>query len=1300
MHRNDRSGGGVQLSPQRRIDAICDRFEVAWRAGESPRIEDYLDGWPEPERANLFWELLAVELELRRGIGEVPTPEEYRARFPEQSEVVDAATSGCSSDRQGDALTMLWTTPRQFLDLDEGGPEPTVLARIMAQGAARVRYQDLAVPPTRPARDLAVPGGVETTEWMPTTPDPDIRTEADLTYPPEDVTEEMPGSGERPAKHGAIIHLLPDTALECDFTGPPPRTDPDIRDRGPEGEERTDAGDSRLAPDRAPFGILPAVGARIPGYVLLEKLGEGGMGVVYKARQVALNRLVAVKMIRGGGGARPEHFARFRTEAETIARLRHPHILQIFDVGMVGDLPFLSLELLDGGSLNDRLAGTPQPGRDAAEFLALLARTIDAAHQVGIIHRDLKPTNILFTSNGIPKISDFGLAKRLESDSKQTETGQIMGSPSYMAPEQARGHAKDVGPAADIYALGAILYEMLTGRPPFKGETPMETVRQVIDDDPVPPSRLVPRVRRDLETICLKCLAKEPRKRYDSANEVADDLERFLNGEPIKARSAGWWERGAKWARRRPVAATLSMLSLAAILSLSGAGWWRAQQENTRVDRLRSEIAPSLSIGLDLLAQERWNDAILHLTKIHSRLIEEPQLSELEQQAEILLARARRGRADQEATETDRKKYEEFLRLRDEALIHDTRFTGLGRLGDVQQTRRAAREALAVFGTGNPADSWEPAPLPGSLSPRQRDEIREDSYVLLLVLAESTDRPEQGLRLLDQATRLRPPTRAYHLRRAALLVRMGDPAGAEKARREADRLPPATAFDHFLAGKERFERQQWSAAIQEFDAALQLKPDHFWAHALSAICSIQLGRSLPAKAELNACLQSQPGLPWLYVLRGFASLQIAVLARTAAENSATGGHTLRTEVQLQLADAEADYARALQLLQQTPNDGLRYAVLVNRGLLWLERRNWDRAVTDLQAAIGLDGRQYQAYETLAQVRRRQDRPDEAVELFSRAIVLRPDWAPLYRARGEAELARKDPTPAQRARALADLEQAIRLGAKQNPLLAANDHTNRGRLLHREDRDQEALAACEAALKLVSTHADAQRLRLDILLAQKRFDEVIGPCDALLAREKSSADLYELRGLARAGLMDYAGAIEDDTKALSLRPGCVPLLARRGALYLVTDAPRLALRDFEEAIGRDPAYGDAYIGRASALVRLGQHRQAEADVDKALRLGKRTSPMLYNAARVLSQAAAVAGSEVRRKGQVAVAQVNRYQDRAVELVQEALKLLPPDRRAAFLKEVLQDPDLGALRRRLRSVSPAGLSISPSGIRPKS
>ncbi len=268
----------------------------------------------------------------------------------------------------------------------------------------------------------------------------------------------------------------------------------------------------------------------VPGYEVKERLGEGGMGVVYKARQVRLNRLVALKMIRGGSQVRPDLFVRFSIEAQAVAGLRHPNILQIFDVGEVEGSPYVSLELLEGGSLADRLAGTPQPGRPSAELLATLALAIDQAHRAGIVHRDLKPSNVLFTAEDTPKITDFGLAKRIDSNEGQTESGQIIGSPSYMAPEQARGQSREVGPAADVYALGAILYEMLTGRPPFKGETPMETVQQVIDDDPVTPSRLVPRVPRDLETICLKCLHKDPVKRYGSAGALADDLSRYPAG--------------------------------------------------------------------------------------------------------------------------------------------------------------------------------------------------------------------------------------------------------------------------------------------------------------------------------------------------------------------------------------------------------------------------------------------------------------------------------------------------------------------------------------------------------------------------------------------------------------------------------------------------------------------------------------------------------------------------------------------------------------------------------------------------
>jgi WD40 repeat protein len=309
---------------------------------------------------------------------------------------------------------------------------------------------------------------------------------------------------------------------------------------------------------------LPA----IPGYELIQELGRGGMGVVYAARQAGLNRTVALKMILSGGHASPQELARFQTEAEAVARLGHPHIVQIYEVGWVDRCPYLALEYVDGGSLAQRLTGTPLPARPAARLVEVLAWAVHEAHLQGVVHRDLTPANVLLARSaagqGIPldpegavdyqpKITDFGLAKLLVGGGPAlTQSGAALGTPSYMAPEQAAGKARAVGRATDVYALGAILYELLTGRPPFKAETPLETLHQVQLGEPVPPSRLRPKLPRDLATICLKCLEKEPGRRYASAGELAEDLQRWLEGRPIQARPVGVLGRGWRWCRRNP----------------------------------------------------------------------------------------------------------------------------------------------------------------------------------------------------------------------------------------------------------------------------------------------------------------------------------------------------------------------------------------------------------------------------------------------------------------------------------------------------------------------------------------------------------------------------------------------------------------------------------------------------------------------------------------------------------------------------------------------------------------------------
>jgi WD40 repeat protein len=327
----------------------------------------------------------------------------------------------------------------------------------------------------------------------------------------------------------------------------------------------------------------------IPGYTLIDELGRGGMGVVYRARQDALGRVVALKTIQASASLYPDIVARFRSEAESIARLRHPNIVQIHEIGTGATGPYLVMEYAEGGTLAQRLDGTPLVGRTAAALVRTLARAMQAAHAAGVIHRDLKPGNILLADPPgtplelcTPKISDFGLARRLDEVHGLTLSGQVIGTPGYMAPEQASGFSDGVGTGADIYALGVLLYEMLAGRPPFRGSTALETVHLMLSHDPLPPTRLRRDLPRDLETICLHCLQRDPRKRYANVGALADDLGRFLAGRPIHARPTTPVEVVWKWSRRQPATAALAF-GFIALLAISFGllirGWRGAEAE-------------------------------------------------------------------------------------------------------------------------------------------------------------------------------------------------------------------------------------------------------------------------------------------------------------------------------------------------------------------------------------------------------------------------------------------------------------------------------------------------------------------------------------------------------------------------------------------------------------------------------------------------------------------------------------------------------------------------------------------------
>ncbi len=344
----------------------------------------------------------------------------------------------------------------------------------------------------------------------------------------------------------------------------------------------------------SPAGPLPnAPGGRFGDYELLEEIARGGMGVVYRARQVSLNRTVALKMILSGQFASKQEVLRFRAEAEAAANLHHPNIVAIHETGEQDGRHYFSMDYVRGRNLAEIAADGPLPARRVARYAGIVAEAIHYAHEQGVLHRDLKPSNILIDENNHPRITDFGLAKRARGDFGLTVTGQLLGSPNFMPPEQTSGKSGKVGPASDVYGLGAIVYHLLTGRPPFQAETIEDVLRQLHESDPVAPRLLNPSIPRDLETICLKCLEKDMAKRYANARELADELDRFLRDEPIRAHPINAPEKIWRWFRRKPVLASL----ITSVIAVSAAGLagvlvqWQRAERNAAAERHERERA-------------------------------------------------------------------------------------------------------------------------------------------------------------------------------------------------------------------------------------------------------------------------------------------------------------------------------------------------------------------------------------------------------------------------------------------------------------------------------------------------------------------------------------------------------------------------------------------------------------------------------------------------------------------------------------------------------------------------------------
>jgi tetratricopeptide (TPR) repeat protein/tRNA A-37 threonylcarbamoyl transferase component Bud32 len=834
-----------------------------------------------------------------------------------------------------------------------------------------------------------------------------------------------------------------------------------------------------------------AEGPRILGYEVNEVLGRGGMGVVYKARHVRLNRTVAVKMLLTGAHASTEARKRFLREAEAVAALRHPNIIQVHDMGDQEGQPYFTMEFVEGGNLAQKLAGTPQSPREASALLATLAEAVHQAHVSGIVHRDLKPSNVLLTADGTPKIGDFGLARRIEGEAGLTGTGAAVGTPSYMAPEQAEAKSPDVGPAADTYALGAILYELLTGRPPFRAESAAETLRQVVSQDPVPPSRLNASVPRDPETICLKCLEKDPKRRYASAAALAEDLHRFQRNEPILARPVGPLERTLRWALRNPTGAALVATALALIGLASGGGVWFVRQRAERRSELRTEVGTTVvqagSFSKRFHFREAWE------------LLEQAQQRLQPAGPEDLRRRVDRAQADLELAENL-----DTARLRAATPV-EGRFTpfgaghlyeetfakaGMSQQGDnseavAARVRESAVRAEIVAALDDWASitkdqarrAWLLAVARGADPDPLRDRVRmpklwQDGARLTRLVSE-LQVDELSPQLSTALGRVLPKT---HGEAVSLL-------GTAQARN------PQDFWLNYEMGWALYGSHQKNEALGFFRAALALRPKASLAHNAIGLILGDLRRRDEAISHLRESIRLDPknaALP-LHNL-GIAmeaqgqvdeaishyqeSIRLDPRASAAAHNNL--GNVLRAMGRLD--EAISHFQESIRL------DPKMAAAHNNLGIALRDKGRLDEAISHWQKSIRLDSKMREPHINLGNALRAKGRLDEALTYYQEFIRLDPNSALAHYALG---LALRD--KGRMDEAIGHFQNSIRLDP--NSALA---HQDLGAAMSAKGRLDEAIGHFQNSIRLDPASAAVAHCNLGIALRGKgRPDQSIG-----------------------------------------------------------------------------------------------------------------------------------------------------------------------------------------------------------------
>jgi serine/threonine protein kinase/tetratricopeptide (TPR) repeat protein len=997
---------------------------------------------------------------------------------------------------------------------------------------------------------------------------------------------------------GQGIPSVPDgvAGLEATREMPPPGPDKTIENatQVPAGAATLEYVPARSQPrEAADFTIQPGFeveepvqGPAVAGYKILGELGRGGMGVVYKARQVKANRLVALKMVLAGAHAGALQLARFNAEAEAVGRLHHANIVQVYEVGQHEGLPFFSLEYVDGGSLAQKIAGKPQPPREGAATVELLARAMAAAHQRGIIHRDLKPANVLLTRDGQPKITDFGLAKRLEDDSGLTRSGTLMGTPSYMPPEQANGQTQQIGPLSDLYSLGAVLYELLTGRPPFVGPTMLETLYQVRHQEPLPPSRLQPKIPRDLETICLKCLHKEPAKRYGGCEALAEDLHRFLVGEPIRARPVSRFEHAWRWCRRNPRVAALSAAVAVLVLVLAASLGFMA----VRLGRERAAVAESRQ-G----ARQRLDQATEAITGGNYQ-----RARDLLQWSDPLLSSQPALAAERAEVATLQSQVGVYAEFRE--LLDNARFAcRFGSRAQKEEGRALCRQLLALYDEMEGQTGRGAAGLP-PLNDEQQQLFKEDVFEAFLTAAQverdlaggggqaaEEAAARQAVDWLNRAEQVLPGTRALLVHRAPSLDRLGNKDAARADMDKALTIPPTSAVDHFwhgfanhLRGDEALRNKDVKAAhdfyrleLAEYAAFLQLRPDHFWGYFNWANCHAQLNEKpdlYDALIGFTACMRLRPDFPWPYNNRGTVHLRLE-------------------EFDLALADFTAALARNPQYPDAHANRGLAYFALGKT----------DQALDDFTQAIALDPNHVAAYTKRAEIYRQRKQNAEAIHDYTRLLALGGDKAPLLEKRAAAYRALKQPDEA-----IKDYGQLIALNPKN-----LQGRATRADLLLERERYAEAQEDLSQILEAAPKAAPVRRTRAIVNWQKLRdFDAAMADWEQLAQQAPKDPEPHRCIGAILLGRRQYGPALVELQKALDLRPGYPEVIWARSQILLWQGQPEQALKDLDLLVGKLPEGPPETLNvRAAIYQALGRLDAAEGDFLRMIEL-KPKEPEAY------------------------------------------------------------------------------------------